>query len=81
MAIFFRTKFVELIPYTLMCFFVDTGSDSDQAPFGKKSSHDWLLTQPHDAMYLRLHERSIFHFGYWKWVIPANFAYTYSKVN
>ena len=50
MAIFFRTKFVELIPYTLMCFFVDTGSDSDQAPFGKKSSHDWLLTQPHDAM-------------------------------
>ena len=33
-----------------MCFFVNTGSDSDQAPFGKKPSYERLLTQSNDAV-------------------------------
>ena len=44
------TKFVEISAYTLICFFLNTGSDSVEAPLGNKPSHEPLLTQSNDAM-------------------------------
>ena len=48
--VFFRTKFAEIRLFTLIHFFVNTGSDSVHAPLGNTPSHEPLLTQSHDAM-------------------------------